>query len=114
MKGDTIVTTFVQARDTVPGDTARPRREVESVLAVGGSAAARAASVYRVKDEKDPSLLPAINYLLARRILAIMANGEVASVQAAGEVQAVYLQPDGQPAAAAPGRVGAAPPVRRQ
>lgn len=93
MRGDTIITTFREApADSMAADSARGR-EVESVVATGGSGASRAASLYRVQDEEDPTAPVAINYLLARRIVVVMRGGEVGTVEPDGEVQGIYLQP---------------------
>jgi len=110
MKGDTIIATFVEVPDTAvvqtraaadssaPADTARTRREVETVLALGGSGGERAASLNRVRDEEDPQAPVAINYLLARRILVHLKDGQVDTVEPSGEVQGVYLDPIRRPA----------------
>ncbi len=91
MRGDTIVATFLE----VPAervDSAGRDREVDTVLAVGTSE--RATSLYRRDDEKNPQAPPSINYLLARRITVKMKAGTVARVDAVGEVQSMYLQPE--------------------
>jgi hypothetical protein len=109
MKGDTIIATFIEVPDTgvvevavvdsaARADSARTRREVETVLALGGSGEGRAASLNRVADEEDPEAPVAINYLLARRILVNLKGGEVSTVEPSGEVQGIYLDPVQRPA----------------
>ena len=116
MKGDTIVATFIEVPDTgvvapvlaadsvAPADTTRTRREVETVLALGGTGDGRAASLNRVQDEDDPQAPVAINYLVARRILVHLKGGEVDTVEPSGEVQGIYLDPIRRPAQASGGR----------
>jgi hypothetical protein len=89
MRGDTILATF-RAAELMPDDTAsQPKRELDTVTSTGNPAT----SAYRIVDEEDSTGVPGINYLRAGRIMVSMLEGRVATVEAEGDVQGVYLQP---------------------
>lgn len=88
MRGDRIITAFREA-ESMPGDTTDPGREIDTVTSFGSPAT----SAYRVVDEDDPEGNPAINYVRAERIKVSMVEGKVSTVDAAGAVQGIYLQP---------------------
>lgn len=96
MRGDTIVTTFREAEPLPDDTTGQSRREIDSVTSIGSPAA----SAYRVVDENAPAGEPAINYVRATRIVVSMVQGKVATVNAEGDVQGIYLQPIRRAAAA--------------
>jgi len=97
MKGDTVIAIFVESPDEVAEapdvapDSAARNVQVERVIAVG--IGERATSSYRVKDDENADAESGINYMLARRITIHMKAGNVAAVEADGEVQGMYLQP---------------------
>jgi len=100
MKGDTVITTFVDGPPAPDDTTGTPTREVERVVAIGVTA--RASSIYRVQDKDHPDADPGVNYMLAQRIVVNMKDGAVATVDAAGNVEGTYLQP-GRARASQPG-----------
>jgi hypothetical protein len=89
MRGDTIIATFREAAPAPDDTTGEPSREIDTVTSIGRPAA----SAYRVADEEDSTGTPAINYVRALRIVVSMVAGKVATVNADGDVQGIYLQP---------------------
>lgn len=75
------------ARAGAPADSAE--RVLERIIALG--APARAAN--RMVNEDRPDEPAGISYLTARRIVVELADGQIASVEAEGDVKGVYLQP---------------------
>lgn len=114
IRGDTIVGWFGDAQTAVPADTAE--RVLERLEATG--VAEPATSLYRTAPaDTAPSAEgeETVNYLRARRIVMVLRNGEVASVDAGGVVTGLYLTRQVRPVAdaaeaEAPEAGGEAPP----
>lgn len=120
--GDTITSYFVPAEQPAPsarpapdptdepGKEAERRVVLERLVAVGEGGKARA--LYRIREKGREREAPGANYLVAERIVLIMAEGEVKDVEADGPIEGMHLQPAGagarEPAPAA-GNSGAAP-----
>ena len=105
MRGDTIIATFRESAPAPDDTTGQPDREIDTVTSIGKPAA----SAYRIADEEDPAGTPAINYVRAGRIVVSMVAGKVASVNADGDVQGIYLQPVRRMDSGARGSGGAGP-----
>jgi hypothetical protein len=97
MKGDTIVAEFAENPEAA-ADTTAPARLLEKITAMG-FASAPAVSLYRIANRDRPEAKPAINYLVAQRISVALAAGEVATVEAHGEIRGLYLTPPDSTAA---------------
>lgn len=95
-----------------PADTAE--RVLERIVAVGDGSTP-ASSMYRILDQKKPSGIPAISYLLAKRIVVAFRDGEVHEVSAEGEIRGMHLEPQEPPKKAAPAKknVAEAAPAAR-
>ncbi len=68
-------------------------RVLERIVAVGNDANAPASSMYRITDSKKPNGVPAISYLLARRIVVAFQDGQVSEVSADGSIRGMHLEP---------------------
>ena len=94
LRGDTIVGTFIRVEGALAaadsaaaaGDTART--ELETLTATGN-----ARSLYRMDSSDDETDEQAVNYLVATRIGLRFVAGEVSSVETAGPVEGVHLEP---------------------
>lgn len=100
--GDTITSYFAPAEkpapDTRPADESNgkegeQRVVLERLVAVGEGGRARA--LYRIREKGREAEPPGANYLVAERIVLIMAEGEVKDVEADGPIEGMHLQPAG-------------------
>jgi lipopolysaccharide export system protein LptA len=110
VRGDTIRAWFTD-RDTVtpPRPGARPTpvvggdstRVLERILATGNPAS----STYRLREQSGDTVSISVNYITAKKLDVTFTQGEVAKVEAAGNIRGLYLQPAQRAqAATAPGR----------
>lgn len=95
VRGDTIVAQFADAPPAeAAADTAGPQRVLERLDASGG-ANGLASSLYRMQEQGAEPGTYAVNYMVARHIVVMLADGEVTSVQAQDQVHGLYLRPPG-------------------
>jgi hypothetical protein len=78
------------AGTTSPDST---ERVLERIVAVGSAADSPASSMYRVTDSKKPDGVPAVSYLLAKRIVVAFQDGQVHEVSADGAIRGIHLEP---------------------
>jgi hypothetical protein len=92
VRGDTIIAHFTDAPPpTEPSDTTGPERVLERLDAIAGTRTP-ASSLYRMQDQQSEEGRPAVNYLVARRIIVMMEEGEVTTVEAEEAVHGMYLR----------------------
>jgi len=111
--GDTITSYFVpsakSAADSAAAEIEKSsngekgeRVVLDRLVAVGADGRARA--LYRIREKGRESEPPGVNYLIANRIVLVMAEGEVKNVEADGPIEGMHLQPAGaKPDATSPG-----------
>ena len=89
MRGDTVRAFFMAnpAKATDPGAS---DRIMERLFASGTPAQ----SMYRMRDEGNPSLKLSINYLVASQIEVTFHEGAASLLRASGDAKGVYLQPE--------------------
>ena len=96
LRGDTVIANFTEAPDSVKqrrtaqNDTAFDR-VLEKLVAAGSSKPATA--LYRMREKTDTTNTPQINYIAAKRIVAVFKDGAVHDVDAQDQIKGVYLQP---------------------
>jgi hypothetical protein len=103
MRGDTVRAFFITNPEAATNPNASDRI-MERLLATG----APAQSMYRMRDEENPTLKLSINYLVASQIEVTFHEGAASLLRASGDARGVYLQPE---EAARRTRVGGATPV---
>jgi lipopolysaccharide export system protein LptA len=102
MRGDTVRAFFAQ-NPKAETDSTASEQIMERLLATGTPAQ----SMYRMRDEENPSLTMSINYLVASLIEVTFTDGAAALLRASGDAKGVYLQPE---EAARRARVGGGTP----
>jgi lipopolysaccharide export system protein LptA len=109
VRGDTIRAWFTD-RDSAaaPAPGTRPSqvvagdstRVLERILANGNPAS----STYRMREENGDSAAISVNYITAKKLDVSFKQGEVAKVEAEGDIRGLYLQPAQRAQAANPPR----------
>jgi hypothetical protein len=89
MRGDTVRAFFAPNPEKAKNPQASDRI-MERLVATGSPAQ----SIYRMRDEENPTLRMSINYLVASMIEVMFEDGSAALLRASGDAKGVYLQPE--------------------
>ena len=99
LRGDTVIAFFVEEADSIkakrqaakPANDSSFERVIEKLIAAGSGTPATA--MYRMREQGDTTKVPQVNYIAAKRIVALFKDGAVYDVDATEDIKGLYLQP---------------------